>query len=112
MTQGELRARINNLAESGSAKRWAVAVQDFQRDERFDFGGDALFHAASTMKVAVLLAVYRAIDEGKLRANDPLHVRNRFRSAATNEMFRLSSASAGYADLYKLVGRTARAVWG
>ena len=62
--------------------------------------GDRWFHAASTIKVAVLLALFRAADEGRLRLNDSLHVRNRFFSAAGGTVFHVSRRS----------GRDARAV--
>src|SRR5207244_12253653 len=62
--------------------------------------------AASTIKVAVLLSVFRAVDEGRLRLDDSLHVRNRFISAADGFPFRLDSDSDAPPKLYQAIGRT------
>jgi beta-lactamase class A len=70
--------------------------------------GDRWFHAASTIKVAVLLAVFRAADQGRLRLDDSLHVRNRFFSAADGSPFRVSQDRDATPELYAAIGRTAK----
>src|SRR5207247_1256262 len=70
--------------------------------------GDRWFHAASTIKVAVLLAVFRAADQGRLRLDDSLHVRNRFFSAADGSVFRVSQDRYATPELYAAIGRTAK----
>ena len=60
-------------------------------DKDIDPERDRWFHAASTIKVAVLLAVFRAADTGRLRLNDSLHVRNRFFSAADGTVFHVAA---------------------
>src|SRR5919204_7037057 len=42
---------------------------------------DATHYAASTMKVAVLVALHRAAEAGRLDLDDPVPVRNAFDSA-------------------------------
>ncbi|MDP9005235.1 MAG: class A beta-lactamase-related serine hydrolase, partial [Verrucomicrobiota bacterium] len=69
---------------------------------------DRRFHAASTIKVAILLSVARAIDEGRLRLDDTLHVRNRFLSAVDQTPFRVDAESDGHPALHRLIGRTAK----
>ena len=103
-----LRASIEQIAAESGASACAVAVRDFETG--FDFGlqADRLFHAASTIKVAILLALFRAVDEKRLRLTSPLHVRNRFLSAVDRTPFRLTADSDGYPQLYKSIGRTAR----
>ena len=64
-----------------------MAVHDFESGFRFSLRGDRWFHAASTIKVAVLLAIFRAADEGRLHLDDSLHVRNRFFSVADGSLF-------------------------
>jgi beta-lactamase class A len=60
------------------------------------------------MKVAILLAIGKAIDDGRIRPNDTLHVRNWFRSAIDRTPFRIDAESDGYPQLHKLIGRTAK----
>jgi beta-lactamase class A len=56
----------------------------------------------------VLLAVFRAADEGRLRLDDSLHVRNRFFSAADGSVFRVSQDRDATPELYAAIGRTAK----
>ena len=99
---------VERLSAESKARAIAVAVHDFESGLRFSLRGDRWFHAASTIKVAVLLAIFRAADEGRLHLDDSLHVRNRFTSAADGSSFRLSLDSDAMPELYRLVGRTAK----
>jgi len=99
---------VERLSAGSKARAIAVAVHDFQSGSRFSLRGDRWFHAASTIKVAVLLAVFRAADEGRVHLDDSLHVRNRFISAADGFPFHLSPDSDAMPELYQLVGRTAK----
>ena len=99
---------VERLSAGSKARAIAVAVHDFQSGLRFSLRGDRWFHAASTIKVAVLLAIFRAGDEGRVHLDDSLHVRNRFISAADGFPFHLSPDSDAMPELYQLVGRTAK----
>jgi len=99
---------VERLSAQSKAHAIAVAVRDFERGLRFSLRGERWFHAASTIKVAVLLAVFRAADEGRLHLDDSLHVRNRFISVADGDPFRLNPDSDAMPELYQLVGRTAK----
>ena len=99
---------VERLSAGSKARAIAVAVHDFQSGLRFSLRGDRWFHAASTIKVAVLLAIFRAGDEGRVHLDDSLHVRNRFISAADGSPFHLSPDSDAMPELYQLVGRTAK----
>lgn len=103
-----LNEELERLSSESKARATAVALYDLESGWRFSLRGDRWFHAASTIKVAVLLAVFRAADEGRLRLDDSLHVRNRFFSAADGSPFHLSADSDAMPDLYQLRGRTAK----
>ena len=51
----KLRSTIEEIASAQKTTGWAVALRDYESDFRFSLNGDRLFHAASTIKVAVLL---------------------------------------------------------
>lgn len=104
----KLKSAIDEITRKAGTRACAVALHDFESDFHFALEGERLFHAASTIKVAILLALFRGIDEGRFRGRDPLHVRNRFLSAVEGEPFTLEADSDGDPSLYKLVGRTAR----
>jgi len=103
-----LNEELERLVGEGKPRAIAVAVHDVQSGLRFSLEGDRWFHAASTIKVAVLVAVLRAADEGRLRLDDSLHVRNRFISEADGSPFHLSRDSDAMPELYKRIGRVAR----
>ena len=103
-----LNQEVERLSAGSKPRAIAVAGHDFESGLRFSLRGDRWFHAASTIKVAVLLAVFRAADEGRLHLDDSLHVRNRFISAADGSPFRLNPDSDAMPELYQWVGRTAK----
>jgi beta-lactamase class A len=103
-----LSEELERLAAESNARAIAVALHDLETDFRFSFQGNRWFHAASTIKVAVLLAVFRAADEGRLRLNDSLHVRNRFFSAADGAVFHVDADRDATPELYQAIGRTAK----
>jgi beta-lactamase class A len=103
-----LDEELERLAADRKVRAIAVALHDIESGLRFSLQGDRWFHAASTIKVAVLLAVFRAADEGRLRLDDSLHVRNRFISATDGSPFHLNRDSDAMPELYKRVGRVAK----
>jgi beta-lactamase class A len=103
-----LRQSCERIMKESKAVSYAVAVRDYETGFRFAVNADRPFHAASTMKVAILLAIGKAIEEGRIRPDDTLHIRNRFLSAVDGAPFRISADSDGYPQLHRLVGRTAK----
>jgi beta-lactamase class A len=103
-----LREELEALALKNKTRAIGVALHDLETGFRFSLRGDRWFHAASTIKVAVLLAVFRAADQGRLRLDDSLHVRNRFFSAADGSVFRVRQDRDATPELYAAIGRTAK----
>ena len=52
--------------------------------------GDKSFHAASTMKVPVMIELFRQARSGALSLDEPLTVRNEFRSIVDGSPYQLS----------------------
>ena len=103
-----LTEEVERLAAESKARATAVSVHDLESGLRFSLRGDRWFHAASTIKVGVLLALFRAVDEGRVRLDDSLHVRNHFFSAADGSPFQLNPDSDAMPELYQAIGRTAK----
>ena len=112
MSRGDVSSRlteqVERLTAESKARAIAVSVLDLESGLRFSLRGDRWFHAASTIKVAVLLALFRAVDEGRVRLDDSLHVRNRFFSAANGYPFQLNRDSDAMPELYQAIGQTAK----
>lgn len=84
----------------------AVAWHDFATDTGGQVHGGRWFHAASTMKMAVLAAVFAAAEAGRFDLGAPLHVRNRFFSLADGTPFRVASRRDANATVYQALGQT------
>jgi beta-lactamase class A len=103
-----LRLGIEEITRESRIAAHAVVVHDYDSDRRIAINADRRFHAASTIKVAILLALFKAVDDQRVRLDDPLHVRNRFVSAYDGRPFRLDADSDGFPQLYRRLGRTAK----
>jgi beta-lactamase class A len=103
-----LRAACEQIMSESKAVAYAVALHDYETDFRLAINADRRFHAASTIKVAILLAIGKGVDEGRIRPEDTLHIRNRFLSAVDGTPFQIDSESDGYPQLHRLIGRTAK----
>ena len=68
--------------------------------------GDDVFHAASTMKIPVMIELFHQVREGKVKLSDPLPVKNEFHSLVDGSVFTLKPADDSETDLYKAVGQT------
>jgi beta-lactamase class A len=104
----ELDARLSTIAERATAATIGVSVYDYLSGGAWCFNGDRWFHAASTIKVAVLIALFDAVDQGRVALNARLHVRNRFLSAADGAPFRVDPSRDADNDVHDARGRTMR----
>jgi beta-lactamase class A len=82
----------------------AIAVQDLASGRRLDLRGDTLYHAASTMKVPVLFALYQAFRAGTLQADQTIPLENRFTSIADGSSYALNAADDSDSSVYAMVG--------
>src|SRR6516225_1495823 len=100
----DLRARVQKLIDESGAEV-AVVVRDGQ-GTRLAIDPDKEFHAASTMKVPVMIELFRRADAGKLSLDEPLPVRNEFHSIVDGSVYQLSVGDDSDAEVYKAVGKT------
>src|SRR5688572_11656645 len=64
-----LSARVQRRIAAVPGALVAVAFHDLQRGDTLYINADTSFHAASTMKVPVMIELFRAFDAGRLRAD-------------------------------------------
>lgn len=67
---------------------------------------DTSLHAASTMKIPVMIELFQQAHDGKLRLDDALPVKNEFKSIVDASSYSLSAGDDSESDLYKAVGQT------
>ena len=100
-----LEERIERIGEEAGAKRVAVAWYDYQTRRAWDHHGDEWFHAASTIKVPILLGVFGAVYQGGISLESRVHVRNRFLSAFDGRAFRVPTERDANAHVHEAIGR-------
>ena len=83
-----------------------ISFYDAETTIQWSYNADTYFHAASTMKLAVLLGVLRQVDRGELQLDAPVHVRNRFTSIVNQEPFMLDLGRDADPDVYGHLGKT------
>ena len=101
-----LLEQLRDIGRQARVSALAVALYDYALDLRLSLQASRSFHAASTIKLVILFALFRAAELGRLRLTDRLHVRNRFRSQADGSPFFLSADRDGDPELYRSIGRT------
>jgi beta-lactamase class A len=106
MKRSKLEDTLGRIAEKPGMQRASVAFYDYKSMEEFGHREGESFHAASTIKLAVLLALFKAADEKKLRLEDSLHVRNRFISVADGMPYRLQRGRDADEQVHDRIGRT------
>ena len=103
-----LEARIHALIESQTRPAPDVGLVLLPLDGRgaVMIEPDRVFHAASTMKVPVMIELFRQAKARRLRLDDPLPVVNDFHSIVDGSVYHLSVGDDSDADVYKAVGKT------
>jgi len=82
----------------------AVFLRDPDAGLVLDREADLRFHAASTMKIAVLIELGRRIDAGEIRWDDSIPVKNTFASIVDGSPYRLDPASDSDSTVYAAIG--------
>jgi beta-lactamase class A len=100
--------RISEVARTLPDGALAVGVADYLSGCVYAYNGDRWFHAASTIKVAILAALFDAVADGRFALDNRVHVRNRFLSAADGLPFCVQASRDADAAVHAAIGRTMR----
>lgn len=91
------------IASSGAEV--SLAFKDLQTGDTLFIKEKDMVHAASTMKVPVLIEVFKQAEEGKFRLDDRVVIRNEFHSIVDGSAFSLNKEDDSDPDIYGLIGR-------
>ncbi|HEV2131116.1 MAG TPA: serine hydrolase [Longimicrobiaceae bacterium] len=108
MSEEKLREQIESIARKAAAKKAAVAFYDYETEREFSHNGDEWFHAASTIKVPVLVGLFGAIETGELTPDSRVHVRNRFLSSVDGVPYRIEAGRDANSQVHAHIGKTMR----
>ena len=106
--ESALQKEIERIEKESGAKSIAVALKDFETGIELHYHSDRWFHAASTIKVPILLGVFAAIDRGDLLPHSRVHVRNRFLSVVESIPFRVESGRDANSAVHNAIGKMMR----
>jgi beta-lactamase class A len=95
---------LSRIERSGAEV--AVAFRTLDGKMEWFSRADEVFHAASTMKVPVMIELFHQAREGKVKLDDPLPIKNEFHSLADGSIYTLDPADDSETELYRAVGQT------
>lgn len=100
-----LAAAIDRRVAATDSAQVAVAFVDLGSGASYYRNADTLFHAASTMKVPVLIEAFYAAREGRISLEQELLFVNQFASIVDGTPYALDAGADGDSALYALIGR-------
>ncbi len=103
-----LRSEIQRIEKESGAQAIAVALHDLETGFELHYHPNRWFHAASTIKVPILLGAFAAIDRGELLPHSRVHVRNRFLSIVEDIPFRVESGRDANSAVHDAIGKMMR----
>ena len=101
------RAEIQRLVAASGAEAVAVVWRplDARTGEEVLINETMRFHAASTMKVPVMIELFRQVDAKRLRLDDSIVVVNHFSSIIDGSQYVLPSSVEDDGDVHTSIGR-------
>jgi beta-lactamase class A len=100
-----LRERVMTIVANSGAQV-AVAFRTLDGRTELLLDPDKVFHAASTMKVPVMIELFRQAQAGQLSLDDSLPIRNEFHSIVDGSVYQLDVGDDSDAIVYNAVGKS------
>jgi beta-lactamase class A len=82
----------------------AIAFQDVNRQFYLGINDTISLHAASTMKVPVMMEIFRQAEAGTLKLEDSILIKNEFKSIVDESPYSLDIGEDGGDRLYSMIG--------
>jgi beta-lactamase class A len=105
----DLRNRVEALI-AGSGAEVAVAYRSLDPGatpvDELLIAPDEVFHAASTMKIPVMIELFRQAGAGELSLDDPLPIDNEFASIVDGSPYSLTAEEDSDQEIYRHVGES------
>src|SRR5438552_13455715 len=102
-----LKARVQARIAQTPARAVGLYYRDLATGDSLTVGSDLRFHAASTMKLAVMIQLFRDRDAALLSLDDSVTITNTFRSIVDSSPYQLDVTDDSDSSLYKRLGQRA-----
>ncbi|MGE0127489.1 MAG: serine hydrolase [Blastocatellales bacterium] len=100
------KTEIEKLIAASNAELVGIAVYDTETKQTLLVNERASFHAASTMKLPVMMEIFRLADRKKIGLGDPVEIKNKFYSIIDGSEYRLSKSDDSDQEIYGRIGQT------
>ncbi len=100
-----MRARLEARIRETPGATVGLSYVDLATGASLDINGDTSFHAASTMKVPVMIELFRQVDRDALGLDRGVVLRNEFRSIVDGSPYSLSAGDDSDSLVYTWIGR-------
>lgn len=99
-----LKERLEKEIQASGAEV-GIAFKDLESSENLFINAKEMMHAASLMKVPVMIEVFKQAEQGKFDLDDPRRVKNTFSSIADGSPFSLNVADDSDKETYNIIGQ-------
>jgi beta-lactamase class A len=106
-TLDSLRARITTILAAHPGAEAAIYYRDLARPDSLVYNAATPFHAASTMKVPVMIELFKRVDSRTLSLDQTVTVQNSFSSLADGSPYTLDRNGDSDVSLYARIGQPA-----
>jgi beta-lactamase class A len=106
-----LRERVVSRVNEVPGASVGVVFAEVGGGAAFQVNPDSVFHAASTMKVPVMIEYFRGIDAGRIRRDQDLLLGTEFRSIVDGSPYSLDAAVDSDSSVFARVGQRVPLRW-
>jgi beta-lactamase class A len=99
-----LASRLTARIRAVPGAEVAVSYRDLATGDSLDLGADVDFHAASTMKIPVMLEVLRSVEAGRISLDQGVLLENRFQSIVDGSPYSLDAGDDSDSSMYARIG--------
>ena len=99
-----LRAHIGERVARVPGAQAGVYFRDLGSGETLEFHADSVMHAASTMKLPVMIEYFRGVDDGRFSTGQRVTLSNHFASIVDGSPYQLDAGDDSDSSLYQRVG--------
>lgn len=102
----DLKTKVEKIISESSAEVVAVAFYDLENNHKLLINERVSLHAASTMKVPVMMQLFKLDATSKISLDSKIIVYNKFHSIVDDSEYSLTEADDSDSEVYKLIGQS------
>ncbi len=101
----DAKADLEKLIAASGAETVGVAIYDLDNKQTLLLNERAIFHAASTMKLPVMMELFRRASDKRLLLSERIEVKNKFFSIIDGSEYALNRDDDSDEEIYRRIGQ-------